>query len=66
MSKSKGTYFNIDARIFFQLIEQLVTDKVVALAELIKNVNDVDASVILGFNKSYFICVKQWHHKSSF
>jgi signal transduction histidine kinase len=46
MTKSKETYFNIDARILFQLGEQLVTDRAVALAELIKNSYDADASIV--------------------
>jgi HSP90 family molecular chaperone len=46
MSKSRETYFNVDARILFQLGEKLVTDRAVALAELIKNSYDADASIV--------------------
>lgn len=46
MKDSQETYFNIDARILFQLGEQLVTDRAVALAELIKNAYDADASMV--------------------
>jgi len=46
VKNSKNTYFNIDARILFQLGEQLVTDRAVALAELIKNSYDADSSIV--------------------
>jgi signal transduction histidine kinase len=46
MPNSKEIYFNIDARILYQLGEQLVTDRSVALAELIKNAYDADASIV--------------------
>ena len=48
MVDPQETYFNIDARILFQLGEQLVTDRAVALAELIKNAYDADASIVNG------------------
>jgi len=46
MENTKEAYFNIDARILFQLGEQLVTDRAVALAELVKNAYDADASIV--------------------
>ena len=42
MTKAEKIYFNINARILFQLVEQLVTDRAVALSELIKNAYDAD------------------------
>jgi DNA mismatch repair ATPase MutL len=42
--KTKKTYFSIDSRLLFQLGEKLVADRAVALAELVKNSYDADAT----------------------
>ena len=44
MSPQKQPHFDIDASIVFQLGEDLITDEVQALVELIKNSYDADAS----------------------
>ncbi|MHA1401982.1 MAG: ATP-binding protein [Candidatus Heimdallarchaeaceae archaeon] len=42
--KKGDVYFNIDSRLLFQLGEHLVTNRAVALAELVKNSYDADAT----------------------
>ena len=44
MEDHKETYFSIDSRLLFQLGEKLVADRAVALAELVKNSYDADAT----------------------
>jgi len=44
MVDERSTFFNIDSRLLFQLGEKLVTNRAVALAELIKNSYDADAT----------------------
>ena len=46
MEDHKETYFSIDSRLLFQLGEKLVTDRAVALAELVKNGYDADATLV--------------------
>jgi len=46
MSDKKKLYFNIDSRLLFQLGEKLVTNRAVALAELVKNSYDADATSV--------------------
>lgn len=41
---TKEAFFKVDSRLLFQLGEQLVTNRSIALAELIKNAYDADAS----------------------
>ena len=40
---TKETFFKVDSRLLFQLGEQLVTNRSIALAELVKNAYDADA-----------------------
>jgi len=42
--KKGNVFFNIDSRLLFQLGEHLVTNRAVALAELVKNSYDADAT----------------------
>src|SRR5574341_1972488 len=44
MSKEDDLYFKIDSRLLLQLGEKLVTNRAVALAELVKNSYDADAT----------------------
>lgn len=44
MTDEKEVYFNIDSRLLLQLGENLVTNRAVALAELVKNSYDADAT----------------------
>lgn len=46
MSDEKKLFFNIDSRLLFQLGEKLVTNRAVALAELVKNSYDADATYV--------------------
>lgn len=41
--KTGEAFFNIDSRLLYQLGEKLVTNRAVALAELVKNSYDADA-----------------------
>jgi len=45
MDKENKLYFSVDSRLLFQLGEKLVTDRAVALAELVKNSYDADATL---------------------
>ncbi len=45
--QQKETYFSVDSRLLFQLGEKLVTDRAVALAELVKNGYDADATLVI-------------------
>ena len=47
MTHEDDVYFNIDSRLLLQLGEKLVTNRAVALAELVKNSYDADATHIL-------------------
>ena len=47
MTHEDDVYFNIDSRLLLQLGEKLVTNRAVALAELVKNSYDADATYIL-------------------
>ena len=44
MASKDDTFFNVDSRLLFQLGEKLVTNRAVALAELVKNSYDADAT----------------------
>jgi signal transduction histidine kinase len=44
MASEENTFFNVDSRLLFQLGEKLVTNRAVALGELIKNSYDADAT----------------------
>ena len=44
MGHQNAVYFSVDSRLLFQLGEKLVTDRAVALAELVKNSYDADAT----------------------
>jgi signal transduction histidine kinase len=44
MAGEQNTFFNVDSRLLFQLGEKLVTNRAVALGELIKNSYDADAT----------------------
>ena len=44
MTNDGDVFFNIDSRLLFQLGEKLVTNRAVALAELVKNSYDADAT----------------------
>ena len=44
MASEGRTFFNVDSRLLFQLGEKLVTNRAVALGELIKNSYDADAT----------------------
>lgn len=44
MTQDDEVYFNVDSRLLLQLGEKLVTNRAVALAELIKNSYDADAT----------------------
>jgi len=44
MGQKNAAYFSVDSRLLFQLGEKLVTDRAVALAELVKNSYDADAT----------------------
>lgn len=46
MSDERKLFFNIDSRLLFQLGEKLVTNRAVALAELVKNSYDADATSV--------------------
>ena len=46
MAYEGKTYFNIDSNLLFQLGEKLVTNRAVALAELVKNSYDADATYV--------------------
>ena len=46
MNQQQETYFSVDSRLLFQLGEKLVTDRAVALAELVKNGYDADATLV--------------------
>ncbi|MEW6663808.1 MAG: ATP-binding protein [Thermodesulfobacteriota bacterium] len=45
MGRQDEAYFSVDSRLLFQLGEKLVTDRAVALAELVKNSYDADATL---------------------
>lgn len=47
MGDQNAAYFSVDSRLLFQLGEKLVTDRAVALAELVKNSYDADATQVL-------------------
>lgn len=47
MTQEDEVYFNIDSRLLLQLGEKLVTNRAVALAELVKNSYDADATNVL-------------------
>jgi signal transduction histidine kinase len=47
MSHQETAYFSVDSRLLFQLGEKLVTDRAVALAELVKNSYDADATLVI-------------------
>ena len=47
MTQEDEVYFNIDSRLLLQLGENLLTNRAVALAELVKNSYDADATHIL-------------------
>ena len=47
MDQQHKTYFSVDSRLLFQLGEKLVTDRAVALAELVKNSYDADATRVV-------------------
>ena len=47
MSQQETAYFSVDSRLLFQLGEKLVTDRAVALAELVKNSYDADATRVM-------------------
>lgn len=47
MEDHKETYFSIDSRLLLQLGEKLVADRAVALAELVKNSYDADATRVI-------------------
>ena len=44
MASEESAFFNVDSRLLFQLGEKLVTNRAVALGELIKNSYDADAT----------------------
>ena len=44
MTHEEDSYFNVDSRLLFQLGEKLVANRAVALAELVKNSYDADAT----------------------
>ena len=44
MTNKGDVFFNVDSRLLFQLGEKLVTNRAVALAELVKNSYDADAT----------------------
>ena len=46
-SKTGELHFKVDAALLFQLGEQLVAKKSVALAELVKNAYDADATRVV-------------------
>ena len=46
MDQQQEAYFSVDSRLLFQLGEKLVTDRAVALAELVKNGYDADATLV--------------------
>ncbi len=46
MPDERKLFFNIDSRLLFQLGEKLVTNRAVALAELVKNSYDADATSV--------------------
>ena len=46
MNQENKLYFSVDSRLLFQLGEKLVTDRAVALAELVKNSYDADATLV--------------------
>ena len=46
MIKEGEAFFNIDSRLLFQLGEKLVANRAVALAELVKNSYDADATSV--------------------
>jgi len=46
MASEENTFFNVDSRLLFQLGEKLVTNRAVALGELIKNSYDADATCV--------------------
>ena len=46
MANEGDVFFNIDSRLLFQLGEKLVTKRAVALAELVKNSFDADATLV--------------------
>lgn len=45
-SETGNLHFSVDARLLFELGEQLVARKSVALAELVKNAYDADATKV--------------------
>jgi len=47
MDQENAAYFSVDSRLLFQLGEKLVTDRAVALAELVKNSYDADATRVV-------------------
>lgn len=47
MDQKNEAYFSVDSRLLFQLGEKLVTDRAVALAELVKNSYDADATSVM-------------------
>ena len=46
MTRDEDAYFNVDSRLLFQLGEKLVANRAVALAELVKNSYDADATKV--------------------
>ena len=47
MAQEGEVFFNIDSRLLFQLGEKLVTNRAIALAELVKNSYDADATHVI-------------------
>jgi len=47
MEERQKAYFSIDSRLLFELGEKLVADRAVALAELVKNSYDADATLVM-------------------
>lgn len=47
MGQQNTAYFSVDSRLLFQLGEKVVTDRAVALAELVKNSYDADATRVI-------------------
>jgi len=46
MANDEDAYFNVDSRLLFQLGEKLVANRAIALAELVKNSYDADATKV--------------------
>ena len=46
MSEKGSLFFDIDSRLLFELGENLVTNRAIALSELVKNSYDADAAIV--------------------